>query len=277
MEILDGSVKEQMFLGTVLNATGSSIATNDLEVHGTANVVTGNRCTVVGPANSVSGERCSVYGSGCSVSGAHCRVEGDDCAVSGDHCTVRGRNCAVTGKHCTYESVAPAAYSGPGASMAAAMKAFAGRQAPTPPADQKVWHTDDGGTVVCDGLTGSISINYSGASRRNAKRIREEGRHRTDEMPLSVALSAALGRKDDKEAKKKRKDKPKLPEPWDKEPEKAAEPGRECLVCMERASATRVKPCRHLCMCVRCARQVGKPEGAKCPACQKRIERIVRV
>lgn len=51
---------------------------------------------------------------------------------------------------------------------------------------------------------------------------------------------------------------------------------RECVICMTEARDTTVLPCRHMCMCSICARQL-RVQSNKCPICRTEIEQLLQI
>mmetsp|Transcript_45411 Transcript_45411/g.125922 ORF Transcript_45411/g.125922 Transcript_45411/m.125922 type:complete len:354 (+) Transcript_45411:63-1124(+) len=51
---------------------------------------------------------------------------------------------------------------------------------------------------------------------------------------------------------------------------------RECVICMTEARDTTVLPCRHMCMCSDCARQL-RVQSNKCPICRTNIEQLLQI
>lgn len=51
---------------------------------------------------------------------------------------------------------------------------------------------------------------------------------------------------------------------------------RECVICMTEARDTTVLPCRHMCMCSDCARQL-RMQSNKCPICRTNIEQLLQI
>mmetsp|Transcript_39759 Transcript_39759/g.90131 ORF Transcript_39759/g.90131 Transcript_39759/m.90131 type:complete len:371 (-) Transcript_39759:733-1845(-) len=51
---------------------------------------------------------------------------------------------------------------------------------------------------------------------------------------------------------------------------------RECVICMTEARDTTVLPCRHMCMCSTCARQL-RVQSNKCPICRTEIEQLLQI
>jgi hypothetical protein len=66
---------------------------------------------------------------------------------------------------------------------------------------------------------------------------------------------------------------PRVPAPVPNEPN-AREGQPTCAKCLERAVATLIRPCRHSCLCVTCAIEVGTPANATCPMCRVAISHI---
>lgn len=54
------------------------------------------------------------------------------------------------------------------------------------------------------------------------------------------------------------------------------EGGRECVICMAEPRNTTVLPCRHLCMCTDCAKEMRK-ESNRCPICREQITSLLTI
>ncbi|XP_074307298.1 putative E3 ubiquitin-protein ligase LUL4 [Silene latifolia] len=54
------------------------------------------------------------------------------------------------------------------------------------------------------------------------------------------------------------------------------EPGKECVICMTEPKNTAVIPCRHLCMCSDCAKEL-RLQTNKCPICRQSITELIEI
>jgi E3 ubiquitin-protein ligase MGRN1 len=54
------------------------------------------------------------------------------------------------------------------------------------------------------------------------------------------------------------------------------EGGRECVICMTDPRDTTVLPCRHMCMCNKCAK-VLRLQSNKCPICRCAVESLLQI
>ncbi|WCJ23675.1 RING/U-box superfamily protein [Euphorbia peplus] len=54
------------------------------------------------------------------------------------------------------------------------------------------------------------------------------------------------------------------------------EPGKECVICMTEPKDTAVLPCRHMCMCSDCAKEL-RLQSNKCPICRQPIEELIEI
>ncbi|XP_019058664.1 PREDICTED: probable E3 ubiquitin-protein ligase LUL4 [Tarenaya hassleriana] len=52
--------------------------------------------------------------------------------------------------------------------------------------------------------------------------------------------------------------------------------GKECVICMAEPKDTAVLPCRHLCMCSDCAKEL-RIQSNKCPICRQPIEELLEI
>ncbi|XP_059632562.1 probable E3 ubiquitin-protein ligase LUL4 [Cornus florida] len=52
--------------------------------------------------------------------------------------------------------------------------------------------------------------------------------------------------------------------------------GKECVICMTEPKDTAVLPCRHMCMCSECAKQL-RLQSNKCPICRQPIEELMEI
>ncbi|XP_057546609.1 probable E3 ubiquitin-protein ligase LUL3 [Amaranthus tricolor] len=54
------------------------------------------------------------------------------------------------------------------------------------------------------------------------------------------------------------------------------DPGKECVICMTEPKNTAVMPCRHLCMCSDCAKEL-RLQTNKCPICRQPISELIEI
>ena len=52
--------------------------------------------------------------------------------------------------------------------------------------------------------------------------------------------------------------------------------GRECVICLSEPRDTTVLPCRHMCMCNKCARML-REKSNNCPICRKPVESLLEI
>ena len=52
------------------------------------------------------------------------------------------------------------------------------------------------------------------------------------------------------------------------------EDSKECVVCYTELSNTAVLPCRHLCLCAKCA-QIVRMQTSKCPICRTSVQTFI--
>ncbi|XP_050218581.1 probable E3 ubiquitin-protein ligase LUL4 [Mercurialis annua] len=55
-----------------------------------------------------------------------------------------------------------------------------------------------------------------------------------------------------------------------------SDPGKECVICMTEPKDTAVLPCRHMCMCSDCAKEL-RLQSNKCPICRQPIEELIEI
>lgn len=55
-----------------------------------------------------------------------------------------------------------------------------------------------------------------------------------------------------------------------------SDPGKECVICMTEPKDTAVLPCRHMCMCGECAKEL-RLQSNKCPICRQAIEELIEI
>lgn len=56
----------------------------------------------------------------------------------------------------------------------------------------------------------------------------------------------------------------------------ANDPGKECVICLSEPRDTTVLPCRHMCMCSKCAK-VLRFQTNRCPICRQPVERLLEI
>ncbi|XP_008785295.2 probable E3 ubiquitin-protein ligase LOG2 [Phoenix dactylifera] len=54
------------------------------------------------------------------------------------------------------------------------------------------------------------------------------------------------------------------------------DPGKECVICLSEPRDTTVLPCRHMCMCSKCA-GVLRFQTNRCPICRQPVERLLEI
>ncbi|KAL3381841.1 hypothetical protein AABB24_001772, partial [Solanum stoloniferum] len=54
------------------------------------------------------------------------------------------------------------------------------------------------------------------------------------------------------------------------------ESGKECVICMTEQKDTAVLPCRHMCLCGECAKEL-RHQSNKCPICRQPIEELLEI
>ncbi|XP_021828681.1 probable E3 ubiquitin-protein ligase LUL4 [Prunus avium] len=54
------------------------------------------------------------------------------------------------------------------------------------------------------------------------------------------------------------------------------DPGKECVICMTEPKDTAVLPCRHMCMCSDCAKELTL-QSNKCPICRQPIQELIGI
>lgn len=54
------------------------------------------------------------------------------------------------------------------------------------------------------------------------------------------------------------------------------DPGKECVICMTEPKDTAVLPCRHMCMCSECAKEL-RLQSNKCPICRQPIHQLIEI
>lgn len=55
-----------------------------------------------------------------------------------------------------------------------------------------------------------------------------------------------------------------------------SDPGKECVICMTEPKDTAVLPCRHMCMCGECAKEL-RLQSNKCPICRQPIGELIEI
>ncbi|XP_011012917.1 PREDICTED: probable E3 ubiquitin-protein ligase LUL4 [Populus euphratica] len=55
-----------------------------------------------------------------------------------------------------------------------------------------------------------------------------------------------------------------------------SDPGKDCVICMAEPKDTAVLPCRHMCMCGKCANEL-RLQSNKCPICRQPIEQLIGI
>ncbi|KAK6930027.1 hypothetical protein RJ641_004121, partial [Dillenia turbinata] len=55
-----------------------------------------------------------------------------------------------------------------------------------------------------------------------------------------------------------------------------SDPGKECMICMTEPKDTAVLPCRHMCMCSKCAKEL-RIQSNKCPICHQPVKELIEI
>lgn len=55
------------------------------------------------------------------------------------------------------------------------------------------------------------------------------------------------------------------------------DPGKACVICMTEPKNTAVMPCRHLCMCSDCAKELIRLQSNKCPICHQPPTELIEI
>ncbi|GBG71540.1 hypothetical protein CBR_g8958 [Chara braunii] len=58
--------------------------------------------------------------------------------------------------------------------------------------------------------------------------------------------------------------------------EETGDTGKECVICLSEPRDTTVLPCRHMCMCVKCADQL-RHQTNRCPICRCVVESLLEI
>eukprot|EP00210_Caulerpa_lentillifera_P004914 g4690.t1 len=53
--------------------------------------------------------------------------------------------------------------------------------------------------------------------------------------------------------------------------------GRECVICLAATRDTTVMPCRHMCMCTACAKELQRQQVSRCPICREPIQSLLHI
>lgn len=53
--------------------------------------------------------------------------------------------------------------------------------------------------------------------------------------------------------------------------------GRECVICLAAPRDTTVMPCRHMCMCTTCAKELQRQQVSRCPICREPIHSLLHI
>lgn len=67
---------------------------------------------------------------------------------------------------------------------------------------------------------------------------------------------------------------PRFPPNWQAEPIKHDDGPGGCVICTEFKADASIKPCNHLCVCMKCAKDALKNEGSKCPICKAVVSHV---
>ena len=205
----------------------------------------------------VDGFRATVKGNGCTVTGSNATVSGDRCTVTGLNATVYGNDCVVSGTN-----------------------------------SRIIGHHN---TVT--GTNVYASGDYNRVSGENAKAI-GKGNIIIDVRKQPVVVdkkrprSSTRRKKSTSVPKKKKKGKDKFvegPTPSELEHDEEVSGTEEkgaCVVCLTNRAICITAPCRHLCVCVKCARtllfgedgeDIKKRGTVNCPMCREDVKSVLRV
>jgi hypothetical protein len=216
-----------------------------------ANVV-GSNATVYGNHCTVTGSNANVYGHNNVVTGSNANVVGNNNKVTGSSAHAKGDNNTVSGTNATAKGSGNVVRKGSSTTH---------RGLVIQGGSVMNFFNDDGCTIVHQ---------VSG-----------------DERGVIVNDTPKKKKKTKKEKKKKKEKFVEGPPPTDTEQDKETEQDVEvCVVCMSNRRNCITGPCRHLCVCVTCARTLcfgadgnglAKRGDVKCPMCRKDVKSILRV
>jgi hypothetical protein len=236
----------------MLIGSGQRYNGNDGNIVGSGSRVRGNRNNVTGSGANVEGDDNNVTGSGAHVKGNNNRIKGFNASVIGDNNTGMGDNAVISGNN----------------------NKWVGRNVTIKPGGvgnvvTELNGNEDNGVSVMNFGGMTMTFSNGGMFMDNSK--------------------TKKGKKKTKKDKRQREEEeePKFvqgPPPSDLEHDKPANNDNECLVCLERAKACICWPCRHVCLCVQCARTLcfGEDDAPKkvgqvtCPECRKACEYVLR-
>lgn len=277
----------------------SAISGNDITVKGDSNSINGQRVTIIGDCNSLAGSATRVRGDSNNISGNADEVVGDCNTVNGNAGSVRGDSNNIQGNVGSLDGDCNTVYGNAGSvqgdsnnikgnagsvngdynAVAGFVGSTSSKKSSAISVQSNFGNIDFAAVadplaemarvrrVASGGVCQSIVMN-NGVLTVNGRRIN------LDEPEPSVSCSSSSSHLP-VPAPKAKTVKPPVPAAIDNEP--TAKPGEAvCIVCMDRAVATRNIGCSHSCLCVTCARELANESQLLCPKCRAVLKRIER-
>jgi len=232
----------------------ASVIGSNCKVYGSNCSVSGSNCKVWGHSNKVSGSNCKVYGNDNIISGSNCQAEGNNNRLKGTNCKASGNNNSVDNTS-NNDIINGRGNFGSNNSVYVANGVAIG--------NISVTNYDDDDNSIGIVNQGVVNGNMVSNTKYYAKNLI---------TPI-------------KEKKDKKEKFVEGPTPTELNNDKETDEGA-CVICLSNRSICITDPCRHLCVCVKCARELcfgptgdklNKRGDVKCPNCRNEVKSILRV
>jgi len=234
---------------------GSNILAN-----GNGQNIVGSNARVVGDDNVVTGSNARVTGDRNTVTGSNARITGNNNKGTGSNAVINGNDNVWTGSNCRVESGTGNVINEPKVNQVIVNRFGGGRVITTNGTSIGI-----GDGIFTFGDNGSVSVSSVGGG----------------------AIAVGGGRSKKKREKKRHKEIKFVEGPPESDLEHDFESQKDCCcICLSNKALCIVLPCRHVCLCVSCARilcfegddAAPKERGrVKCPKCRAIAKKVVRV
>jgi C3HC4-type zinc finger (RING finger) protein len=265
--------------GQSIRADHVTVYGNGCNVNGDYNIVYGDGCRINGDYNTVHGNDCRINGDYNTVHGNECKIKGDNNVIHGDDCNVMGDHNTGPGStsHTHYPNNVRTA---PIRSITNSGIINRGIAIAGMSASVITYHSSDGRHTVTQ-VSGTPSIGQV----RNIYQSYDGSR-----MMTQVSGAPQIEHVDrDPQIEQMHPDLPeyikRLSEADLKSDSVATSSDTECVICLNNKAIVLISPCKHLCLCVECSRQLTmddagnahRKQSIKCPKCRTGIDAFDRI
>ena len=253
---------------------------SNIRANGNGQNIVGSNARVVGDDNVVTGSNARVTGNRNTVTGSNARITGNNNRGTGSNAVINGNDNVWTGSNCRVASGTGNVINKPEATQFIVNR-FGGGQVITTNGTS-IGIGDGIFTIGNVGDNGSVSVSSvgGGAIAVGSKRTKGTLKKRQRKEDELLETLAEVTTKRHKEIKF-------VEGPPESDLEHDIESQKDCCcICLSNKALCIVLPCRHVCLCVSCARilcfegddAAPKERGrVKCPKCRAIAKKVVRV